>query len=279
MSQGDQNFSSKILVIIGVMFVAIFAIVLVAAFALALREMPHRWVLGIGVTALVAGIVAVAIQGVDLESRLDARDAEAKSDPDDLMARHAAQSDSDRFVVRSYSLIVRPDLMARMAASYSVARIAALGANTTQRGLLRCDGAANVMPGDVTFASDATFLVVAQLGASDDLRVDVVEGRIASIMIGGGLLRLMPLRAPDFSGDTDVAASIMHDNDVYLVSGVGGPGTVPANAALIDTCVVPNILMPTGTNNVGAMQALSPLMVGVRAGAQEAVQVWGVGGR
>lgn len=245
-------------------FLTMFTIVLVVSFGLTLSHLGDAGVLSVGVVAIVASIIAVAVQGTMVQARSEAVAAMAISDPG------FAQMDTDRFVVRSYALIARPDKMNMLRASFTSASIQQ---SMNDRAYIQCGG--NIEIGQVSYESDAVFLVIAKGATSDAFRADVMNGRVSTIMLGGALLRVVSLTAIDFTDDTKgIALGIADGNDIYVVSARGSAGSVPADSS----CKAVDIFMPwNGQANTTAVQALSPMNRLV--GQTVPVQIWGIGGR
>lgn len=261
-------------------FITVLALLLVVAFGLALSRLDDAPVIGVGVVALAAGVLAVMLQGMQVSASLNARNADSISDPHDLPARVGTALEPDRFVVRSYSLMVRPDLMDQLRMNFTSAALVASGVHMTERGFIKCAGV--VTRGDISYAADAAFLVVSQSPTSAGFRSDVVNGHVSSIMLGGGLLRIISLSALDFAGDDrGVASTITLGHDVYVLSARGSAGSVPAKAAA--GCASLDTFLPWSCSNVlpnvSARNALFNLMTSVQAGVQATVQVWGIGAR
>lgn len=256
-------------------FITVFTLVLAVTFGLALSRLEDAGVIGVGVVALAAGVLAVMLQGMQLGTLIDTRNASEVAQP----SVRGTALEPDRFVVKSYSLMLRPDLMERLQLKFNSASLEASGVHMTERGFIKCDGV--VTRGDISYAADASFLVVSRGAAGDGFRSDVMQGHVSSIMLGGGLLRVVSLSAIDFAGDDGgVALDITLGNDVYVLSARGSAGSVPVNAA---GCTSLDTFLPWScTNilpNVSAHDALQSLMTSVRAGVYATVQVWGIGGR
>lgn len=264
-------------------FLTVFTISVVVSFGLALSRLDDAGVIGVGVVALAASVIAVALQAMQLKTMVDTRDAEALSSPGDLPVWQANQLRSDRFVVRSYSLIARPDLMASLRANFTTRSLEASGVHMIERGFISCGGV--LSRGEVSYSADASFLVVSRGATSDGLRSDVMDGHVSSIMLGGALLRIVSLTALDFAGDEkNIARDIAVGNDVYVVSARGAAGSVPVSkASAASGCVAVDSFMPWSSRsilpNITASVAMSHLMDSAQAGAQVPLQVWGIGGR
>lgn len=262
--------------VLGWGFVTCFSLILLAAFGLALSRLGDAGIIGLGVASLFACLVAVTCQGLHLGSLLDERDAK---DLSETGSRLSCQGDSDTFVVRAYTLALRPDKMQSLGATFSASSLAV---PLTERGYVQCAGV--VALADVSYAADATFLVVSRGPTSDVLRADVLSGRVSSILLGSALLRIIALTAQDFNGDTNgVAKQIAASNDIYIVAARGSSGSVPVNTST--GCTTVNIYMPwsTETNqsqtNKSAHNVITPLLASVHSGSSLPVQVWGIGSR
>lgn len=261
-------------------FLTAFTILIVVSFGLALSRLDDAGVIGVGVVALAASVIAVALQGVQLKSMVDTHTADAMSTPGDLPIWKANSLRPDRFVVRSYSLIVRPDLIASLHTNFTVGALESSGVHMSERGFIRCGSV--VSRGDVSFAADASFFVVNRAATSDGFRSDVMDGHVSSIMVGGALLRIVSLTALDFAGDTNnIASDIALGNDIYVLSARGSVGSVPVDTS--KGCTSIDTYMPWGNNsvvhNVTATAAILHLMESVTTGGQVPIQVWGIGGR
>lgn len=257
-------------------FLTCFTIALVVAFGLALSRLGDAGILGLGVIALVACLVAVTCQGIQLGLLLASRDARDLSESSNLLL---CQGDSDTFVVRGYLLVIRPDMMSSLNSTFAASSLAV---HMTERGYVQCSGVVSVS--DVSYAADAIFLVVSRGPTSDVFGSDVLSGRVSTIMLGSALLRIVSLAATDFAGDTNgVAAKIASNNDIYVLSARGSAGSVPVDTS--GGCTTVDMYMPwsTGSNqsqkNISARNAISPLMASVQPGVALPVQVWGIGSR
>lgn len=256
-------------------FLTCFTITLLIAFGLALSRLGDAGILGLGVVALVACLIAVTCQGLQLGFLLDSRDARDLSESSNLLL---CQGDSDTFVVRGYLLVIRPDLMSSLSSTFAASSLAV---HMTERGYVKCAGSVSLA--GVSYAADATFLVVSRGPASDVFGSDVLSGRVSTIMLGSALLRIVRLAVTDFDGDTHgVAAKIAGSNDIYILSARGSAGSVPVDTS--GGCTTVDMYMPwsTGTQsqkNISARNAFAPLMASVQPGVSLPVQVWGIGSR
>lgn len=258
-------------------FLSVFTTLVVVTFGLALSRLDDAGVLGVGVVALAACVVAVALQGMQLKSAVDTYDASALATPGDLPTLQPNLLRADRFLVRSYSLVTRPDLIESLHNNFTTRALVASGVHMTERGFISCGGV--VSRGDVSFSADASFLVVSRGATSDNLRSDITQGQISSIMLGGALLRIVSLTALDFAGDThNIASDIAIGNDIYVLSARGSAGSVPVDTT--HGCVAIDTYMPwSNLPNITASSAISHLIESVQAGGQVPIQVWGIGGR
>lgn len=254
--------------------VAVLASVMVAVYVgLALSRLQDAAVLTVGAVALVTGVVLVMLQALQVRTLLDARDAQDISNSGYVM-------DTDASVLRSYSLMLRPDSMAILSSAFKVADLVASGVKMVEIAYVRCAGI--VSTADVSFQADATFFVVQHGAAGDAFHKDVALGTVTSIMILGALLRIVSVTSVDFPGDTtNIAGGIAQTNDIYLLSARGSVGSVPvANAT---TCTAVDTYMPWSWKNsfvnVSASSVISPLTTGAKANVTIPAQVWGLGGR
>lgn len=259
-------------------FVAIFTILMVVMFGLALSRLEDAGVIGVGVVALAASVVAVVLQGIQVRALLDKRDARDTSGPSDLFLRQVNILQGDRFLLRSYSLMVRPDLMNSLRSHFSSDSLAGSGVHLSERAFIKCGN--TVSRGEVSYAGDVNFLVVSKGATSENFRTDVMDGHVSSIMFGGGLLRIISLTGIDFANDdNNIAGGIATGNDIYLVSARGSKGSVPINSA--SGCSAVDTFLPWSSvlTRISASDALTELMVSLQAGVELPIQVWGVGGR
>lgn len=251
-------------------FLALFSLMLLIAFGLALSQLEDSGVIGLGVVALTACIAAVAIQGMQLRVTLSDMDANAISNPSDSNTDVLAAM--NRYVVRSYSVVVRPDMMNTLLTTFPST---SLEVHMKERAFVDCEG--SIKMSEVSYLNDVAYLVVSNGATSDGLRADVMAGRVSTIMIAGGLLRIVSVTALDFTNDTaGVASGIATGNDIYVLSARGSAGSVSTDTS----CQAIDICMPwsaPGTQNISAVRALSPITdTGVTS---LPMQVWGVGGR
>lgn len=243
-------------------FLIVFTVTLIAAFGLALSHIQDSGVLILGTFALIASITGVAVQGLQLRARIDSSEHQAMSNTE----RH---SDQDKFIVRSYSLIAQPDMMALLQANFTSA---SLLAEMSERAFVRCGITVSMQP--VTYESDIAFLVISKGASGDSFRMDVMEGRVSTIMLGGGLLRVVSLTALDFVDTDNIAMNMTTGNDIYVLSARGAAGATPdsPNCQSIDT------IMPwDGQLNNSAVTSVSAIMA--VTGKAFPLQVWGIGGR
>lgn len=243
-------------------FVTVFTIMLLVSFGLALSHLKDAGVLVLGFVALTACIIAVGVQGIYVWARLD---ASQQVDSKDVSAR-----DADVYVVRSYSLTLQPDKMRSLRGEFTASSILV---SMNERAFVTKGG--KVYVDDVSYSSDAGFLVVAKGAASDRFRTDVMDSRISTLLLGGSVLRVISVTALDFAHDDhQVARNIALGNDIYIVAARGSAGSTPVDTSTTSL----DILMPwSGLRNVSASAVLSPLYE--QTGGTFPIQVWGIGGR
>lgn len=272
-------------------------LVVSAFFGIAISKLSDAGVIGMGVALLTCGVLVVIIQGSYLSGKYDERDALSLADPKDLMGRKLGQSDNDRFNVRSYSLLVRADLMKRLSFAIDVDDLMTSGVHMTESGLLQCGN--SFVKGEVSFKADTAFLVIVKGSVGDRLFQDVTQTKISSVMFGGGVFRIVALTEDDFpQKDNDLIKSVIDGNDVYMISTGNVPKPKLVNRTVeggverdnnnehdndTPSCSVPAVYMPWSQHNVQvnikAVDAVSMLTMGTSYGMTNRIQVWGLGGR
>lgn len=253
-------------------FVSLIAITLAVFFALALSRLQDTAVIAVGAITLVAAVVLVTLQGLQVRGLLDARAAMDIADSGYV-------PDPDASVVRSYSLVLRPDHMLTLA-PFKVSDLAASGVQMTETAFVKCGN--TVSTAEVSFATDAQYFVVSHGASSGTFHSDVVSGMVSTIMISGALLRIVALTSLDFPGDVNhVASTISATCDMYLLSARGSAGSSVVDTS--STCSAMDIYMPwswqssfvntSATTTMAAFTSTRPVQQAVP------VQVWGIGGR
>lgn len=269
------------------------------SFGYALSKLPDASIIGLGVVVLTCGILVVMIQGSYLSGKLDERDAIALADPSDLMRRSIDDSDQDRFNVRSYSLLIRADLMQTMHASITADDLIRAGVHMSESGLVQCGD--SFISRQISFANDSAFLVVVKGSVGDRFHRDVSQASVSSIMLGGGVFRIRALSEVDFSSIHMANMKDMFDqNDMYVIS----TGSIPNDAdthddadthtntststhADVDTrvgyCKLLAVYMPWSQANVmvnvKAVDAIAMLTSGASSIMTRKIHIWGLGGR
>lgn len=263
---------------VGAIFaVAIGAAIMITVYVgLALSRLQDAAVLTVGSVALITSVVLVMLQGLQVRTLLDARDARDMADSGYAM-------DPDASVLRSYSLMLRPDSIAVLQSAFNVSALVGSGVKMTESAYVRCGTVVSMA--DVNFAADATFFVVQHGAAADAFHMDVALGTVTSIMILGALLRVVALTSLDFPGDTaNVVGGIAATSDIYLLSARGSAGSVPVvTSTSAGTCKAVDTYMPWSWKssfvNVSASSVITPLTQGATANLTLPAQVWGLGGR
>lgn len=279
-----QGWTARLWAVVTWSFVIVFAMVLAAAFGLALSRLDDAAVLCVGVAALAAGVVGVGLQGMYVSSQ---QEYKGFADPGNLLGRDAGADvrPIDRFAVQAYTLNVCPTIMASLKAAFSPAALVSNGVRFTDSGLVTCTippttGSGTSMSTyqtrlvDLDYTSALEYLVVAKGLTSDALRMDVSQGFTTSILVAGGFRRIMPLTEIDFetsSSDTrfsDIVKLATHDVYAVFLRGAGSHADA--------TCPLAIQHLPWGTDSG---QALSTVINAATSPESVTMYAWGFGGR